>query len=227
MEKTYNGIRTGYGCKVDEDMHGGPGGGILVAYYECGSIGEAADTAIELLANFYEVTIFSGGHYNPRSYTSAAEIRRDFAKWLEPHDFTKYDSDVYGYVNGRPTFSADEFTFTKRHRGPIHDDAELISFAEKVTSNWYNAGWHQTFATFYLGDYALSEPRASLTAKEFARLKELQQQARDAAKAADDAREWKLSETLYFADNSVEEIWIDKDGNTKRIMTVGPHGDAC
>ena len=41
---------------------------------------------------------------------------------------------------------------------------------------------------FYLSDYALSQPRASLTLKEFDRLKELQQQARDAAKAADDAR---------------------------------------
>lgn len=227
MEKTYKGIRTGFGCKVDESMNGGPGGGILVAYYECNSVGEAVETAISLLADFYEVTIFSGGHYNPRSYTSEAAIRQDFAKWIEPRDFSKYDPDVYGYVNGRPTFSADEFTFTKRHRGPINDDAELVAFAEKVTSNWYNAGWHQTFASFYLGDYALSEPRASLAAKEFARLKELQQQARDAAKAADDDREWKLSETLHFADNSVEEVWIDKHGNTKRIMTVGPHGDVC
>lgn len=57
--KTYNGIRTGFGCKVDEDLHGGPGGSILVAYYECNSIAEAATTAIELLDSFYEVTIFS------------------------------------------------------------------------------------------------------------------------------------------------------------------------
>ena len=32
---------------------------------------------------------------------------------------------------------------------------------------------------------------------------------------------------FYWADNSVEEIWIDKNGATKSIMTVGPHGDAC
>ena len=78
-----------------------------------------------------------------------------------------------------------------------------------------------------LSDYALSQPRASLTLKEFDRLKELQQQARDAAKAADDAREWKLKDTACYADNSVEEIWIDKDGIEKRVMTVGPHGDVC
>lgn len=80
--KTYNGIRTGFSCKVDEDLHGGPGGTILTAYYECNSITEAATTAIKLLSRFYEVTIFSGGYFNPRSYTSVRELRRDFAEWL-------------------------------------------------------------------------------------------------------------------------------------------------
>ena len=139
----------------------------------------------------------------------------------------KYDPNVYGYVSGKPTYSRDEFIFAVRGFGPIENDADLLAFAEKVTSRWYNAGWHQTFATYYLSDYALSEPGRSLTVKEFNRLKELQQAAREAEKAADDAREWKLHQTIYWADNSVEEIWIDKNGATKSIMTVGPHGDAC
>ena len=124
----------------------------------------------------------------------------------------KYDPNVYGYVNGKPTYSRDEFIFTVRGFGPIENDADLLAFAEKVTSRWYNAGWHQTFATYYLSDYALSEPGRSLTVKEFNRLKEIQQAAREAEKAADDAREWKLHQTIYWADNSVEEIWIDKNG---------------
>ena len=135
--------------------------------------------------------------------------------------------DVYGWVNGEPVFSRDEFVFKARHRGAIEDDAELLAFAEKVTGHWYSSGWRHSFESFYLSDYALSEPRASLTLKEFDRLKELQQQARDAAKAADDAREWKLKDTIHWADNSVEEIWIDKDGIEKREMIVGPHGDVC
>ena len=138
-----------------------------------------------------------------------------------------YDPNVFGYVDGQPTYSRDEFIYKKRRRGPIADDAELVAFAEKVTSGWYNAGWRRTFTTYYLSDYALSEPGRSLTVKEFNRLKELQQAAREAEKAADDAREWKLHQTIYWADNSVEEIWIDKNGATKSIMTVGPHGDAC
>lgn len=99
----------------------------------------------------------------------------------------KYDPNVYGYVNGKPTYSRDEFIFTVRGFGPIENDADLLAFAEKVTSRWYNAGWHQTFAAYYLSDYALSEPGRSLTVKEFNRLKELQQAAREAEKAADDA----------------------------------------
>ena len=69
-----------------------------------------------------------------------------------------YDPNVYGYVDGQPMYSRDEFIYKKRRRGPITDDAELVAFAEKATSGWYNAGWRRTFTTYYLGDYALSEP---------------------------------------------------------------------
>lgn len=86
-----------------------------------------------------------------------------------------HDPNVYGYVNGKPVFSRDEFIYESRRRGPIEDDAELIAFA----------------------------------------------------KAADDARCWQLKETINWADNSVEEIYEDKDGNIKRITVIGPHGDAC
>lgn len=82
VTKTYNGIRTGFGCKVDEDLHGGPNGSILTAYYECNGIKEAAEQALALLETNYEVTVFSGGYYNPRSYHSKNELRKDFAKWL-------------------------------------------------------------------------------------------------------------------------------------------------
>jgi hypothetical protein len=84
---------------------------------------------------------------------------------------------VYGYVNGKAVYSRDEFTFAARGFGPIENDDELLAFAQKVTSNWYDAGWHRTFTHFYLSDYALSEPYRSLTLKEFARLKDLQKEA--------------------------------------------------
>lgn len=61
----------------------------------------------------------------------------------------------------------------------------------------------------------------------YTRPKELQQQARKKAQEAEDARQWRYVETVYWADNSVEEIWEDKDGNRKTVQTVGPHGDAC
>ena len=55
-----------------------------------------------------------------------------------------HNPNVYGYVNGKPVFSRDEFIFEHRKRGPIEDDAELIAFAEKATSGWHNAGWSHT-----------------------------------------------------------------------------------
>ena len=134
---------------------------------------------------------------------------------------------VYGYVNGEPVYSRDDFDFKARGRGPIEDDEELIAFAEKVTGGWYNAGWRRSFTGYYLGDYALDEPKRSLTAQEYARLRELQKQAQAALKAADEAREWKLKGRYGYADNSVEEVYVDKDGVEKRVMVVAPHGDAC
>ena len=89
------------------------------------------------------------------------------------------DPNVYGYVNGKAVYSRDEFIFTNRGFEEITSDAELLKYAEKVTYGWQDAGHKQTFAGFYLSDYALSEPYRSLTHKEFARLKELQKKARE------------------------------------------------
>lgn len=138
-----------------------------------------------------------------------------------------YDPNVYGYVNGKAVYSRDEFIFEARRFGPIESDEELISYAEKVTHGWYDAGHKRSFNDYYLSDYALSEPRASLTKTEFERLKELQAEARAVAKAAEEAREWKKIGTYGYADNSVEEVWEDRDDNRKTVMVVGPHGDAC
>lgn len=80
--KNYNhGIHTGFGCTVDEDMHGGPNGSILVAWYECETLRDAVETAVALLQDNYEVTIFSGGRYNPRSYLSVSSIAEDYPEF--------------------------------------------------------------------------------------------------------------------------------------------------
>lgn len=66
-----------------------------------------------------------------------------------------HNPNVYGYVNGKPVFSRDEFIFEHRKRGPIEDDAELIAFAEKATSGWHNAGWSHSFTnTLTIGSEA-------------------------------------------------------------------------
>ena len=139
----------------------------------------------------------------------------------------KIDPNVYGYVNGQPVYSHEEFRYKARGFGAIESDEELIAYAEQVTHGWSSAGWKHSFTDFYLSDYALSEPYASLTHKEFARLKELQTEAIAEEKRKDEAREWKFKCRYYYADNSEEEVWVDKDGIEKTIMVVAPHGDAC
>ena len=136
-------------------------------------------------------------------------------------------NEVYGYVNGKAVYSRDEFIFEKRGFGAIQNDTDLLAYAEKVSWGWQNAGWKRRFTEFYLSDYALSEPYASLTHAEFERLKELQAEARQKEKELEDAKEWRYVETIYWADNSEEEIWENKYGERKSVMTVGPHGDVC
>lgn len=136
-------------------------------------------------------------------------------------------NEVYGYVDGKAVYSRDEFIFEQRGFGAIQNDTDLLAYAEKVSWGWQNAGWKRRFTEFYLSDYALNEPYASLTHAEFERLKELQVAARQKEKELEEAQEWKYVETVYYADNSVEEIWENKYGERKSVMTVGPHGDMC
>lgn len=139
----------------------------------------------------------------------------------------EYDPNVYGYVNGKPTYSRDEHIYVCRGFGAIESDTDLMAYAEKATHGWYNAGWKRNFTDYYLSDYACSEPYRSLTSKEFTRLKELQCKAREELKRAEIEKCWKLIETTCWADNSVEEVYEDKDGNRKTVIVVAPHGDAC
>ena len=87
-------------------------------------------------------------------------------------------SNVYGWVNGEAVYTAEEFRYKARGFGAITNDDDLMAYAEKVTYGWSDAGHKRTFTSFYISDYALSQPYASLTRAEFDRLKELQAIAR-------------------------------------------------
>lgn len=134
---------------------------------------------------------------------------------------------TYGYVNGKAVNSRDEFIFKSRNIDAFETDAEIFEYARKVTSDWHVNCGSGNFRTFYLSDYELNEPYCSLTNDEFARLKSMQKIAREEHEKAEQAREWKKVRTEYYADNSVEELWRDKNGFEKRVLVDGPHGDAC
>lgn len=124
------------------------------------------------------------------------------------------DDNVYGYVNGKPVYSRDEFIYTKRGFEEIESDTELINYAKKVTYDWSDAGHKRSFTSFYISDYALSEPYVSLTIREFKRLKELQKIAIDEYKAEQakynyenfEGRQMTESEVRMFLDRHVQQV---------------------
>lgn len=134
---------------------------------------------------------------------------------------------VWMYYNGKPMYSRDEYIFTKRGFKEIISDEFLLKYAEKVTYGWSQSGQKQTFTSYWLGSYCLDHPISDLTDKEYARLKELQEEARAEAQRIEDEKEWRYDHTIFWADNSEEEIWINKYGEKKSVMTVAPHGDVC
>lgn len=162
----------------------------------------------------YPMTISSGDRtYTPREYF-IAYVDRDLERNRDP--------DAYGYVNGKPVYSHDEFAITSRGFGPIESDEDLIAYAEQETGHW---SWYRTLRTYYFSES--DRLYNHLTYNEWNRLKELQEQACTAYKAAEDARQWHKVDTVYWADNSIEEIWEDQNGIRKTVLVDGPHGDVC
>lgn len=137
------------------------------------------------------------------------------------------DKKVWMMYNDKPMYSRDEYIFTKRGFKEIISDDFLIKFAKEVTYGWSQSGQKQTFTSYWLGSYCLDHPISDLTDKEYARLKELQEEARAEEQRIEDEKEWKYDHTIYWADNSEEEIWINKYGEKKSVMAVQPHGDVC
>lgn len=141
------------------------------------------------------------------------------------------DARRYGTVDGEDVFSRDEYIFKKRGFGEIMEgsrgDRFLFKYAKEVTSDWYSAGHHHTFEGFYLGDYCLDHPMCDLTTREYERLKAIQAEAIAEKNRIEEEKEWKYDHTIYWADNSEEQIWINKYGEKKSVMAVQPHGDVC
>ena len=77
----------------------------------------------------------------------------------------------YGITHVIDTKECDEKVYRFRGFGAIEDDRELLEWAEKVSNNWFDAGWHHTFISFYLGGYEFEQ---NFTYKELVRLHELQ-----------------------------------------------------
>lgn len=135
----------------------------------------------------------------------------------------EYDPSVYGYYNSKPCYSEQEYKYSCRRHGAFHDDAEMIAFIKKLPAN----GLKRPIEKCYFSDYCLEEPRKSLTTAEFNRLLYLQQKAVEANEEFEESLNWKYVHTVYWADNSEEELWMNGLGEEKWVVSVHPHGDLC
>ena len=79
----------------------------------------------------------------------------------------------------------------------------------KKTCGWSNADHKLKFINYYLSDCALSEPYRSLTLKEFKRLKELQQIARDEFEAEQAKYKYELYEGRQLTESEVR-MFLDR-----------------
>lgn len=120
----------------------------------------------------------------------------------------------------------DEFVIHNRGFKSFDSDDQMVEWLESHGA-FHSAGWSRNFLDFYISDYSLDRIYDFLTRAEVQHLREVQQRKRNEAKERDRARDWKLKETLHWADNSTEEVWEDKDGIRKTVTVVQPHGDAC
>lgn len=126
---------------------------------------------------------------------------------------TKYDSHD-AYIKAKRSFE----------RFPCME--KMVEYLREKT-HFQQAGWRHDFLDFYISDYSQDPIYDYITMEEGRQLREYQKELRAKADAAEAARGWRLVDTIYWADNSVEEIWEDKDGIRKSKTVVGPHGDLC
>lgn len=122
--------------------------------------------------------------------------------------------------------SQEQLLIQRRGFEKFESDEQMLAWLEEKGA-FQQYGHKRRFIDFYISDYCLDRIYDYLTKAEVKHLRELQNRKRAEHKAAEDAREWRKVDTFHYADNSVEKIWIDKNGVRKTVTTVGPGGDVC
>ena len=131
-------------------------------------------------------------------------------------------------TNGQQYKFESRTEYNKFRRGFDHFESveHMVNYLD-ANGYFQQAGHKCSFLDFFLSDWDGARIHDLLTPEEFQQLKDYQQKLIAQFREAEKAREWKLVDTYYYADNSVEQIWEDKNGLRKTVMTVGPHGDVC
>lgn len=102
-----------------------------------------------------------------------------------------------------------------KEKGCLYKDGHRRSFLDYIMLDSYCAYyWSQFHWYFTFNEY-------QEMAKLLARYQRFGKYVREILP------EWKTVKRIGYADNSVEEIQVDRFGNKRKRMIVGPGGDAC
>lgn len=56
--------------------------------------------------------------------------------------------EVFGYVNGVPYYTREDYVYAKRGFVSFESDEAMIKYAKEITNNWYDGGANRTFTSY-------------------------------------------------------------------------------
>lgn len=106
--------------------------------------------------------------------------------------------------------------------------AKLIRFIQ-IRGAFYYAGHNRPlYQVWTEGSFEFFHGKNCITRTEYEKImKLLTRYQRFYTYVKETSPQWKKVREIYWADNSIEELQINKYGEERTIMIVAPHGDAC
>lgn len=139
--------------------------------------------------------------------------------------------DNYGTVvfedGTEQQMTRDEYLLMERNYNPS-SVAKLIKFIQNKGA-FYDAGHRRPLTRVCTkSPYEFFHGKDLVTRTEYEKIMKLiarYQRFRNYVEEI--APEWRTIDTIYWADNSIEDIQVNKYGERRKVTRVGPWGDVC
>jgi hypothetical protein len=148
-------------------------------------------------------------------------------KRIKSASFSNYVGTVVFEDGTSQGMMYEEYLLYNRNYTP-RSVADLIRHIQEKGA-FYDAGHRRPLRDVWTGqEYYWFHGKNHLTREEFKKMMALLKRYQKFCHYIKEiAPQWKKVDTIFYADNSTEEIQMDILGNTRKVMVVAPHGDAC